>query len=108
MKHSRGLELNAGQARDHHFQLCFNCHEKGHFDLDSLYLGNCELDRVKVFKLLGVWFQDNLCWNHHIEEMTKEANKRLFLLHECRKANLPEDLGITLYNTKIRSLLEYA
>lgn len=54
------------------------------------------------------WFQDDLCWSHHIEEMTKKANKRLFLLRECRKANLPKDVGITLYNTKIRPLLEYA
>ena len=45
---------------------------------DSLHLGNCELDRVNVFKLLGVCFQDDLCWNHHIEKMTKKANKRLF------------------------------
>ena len=51
------------------------------------------------------WF--HLRWNHHIEEMTKKANKRLFLLCECRKANLPKDVGITLYNTKIRPLLEY-
>ena len=73
---------------------------------DSLYLGNCE--RVNVFKLLGAWFQDDLRWNHHIEEMTKKANRRLFLLRECRKANLPKDVGITLYNTKIRPLLQYA
>lgn len=75
---------------------------------DSLHLGNCELERVNVFKLLGVWFQDDIRWKHHIEEMTKKANKRLFLLRECRKANLPKDVGITLYNTKIRHLLEYA
>ena len=75
---------------------------------DNLHLGNCELERVNVFKLLGVWFQDDLRWNHHIEEITKKANKRLFLLRECRKANLPKDVGITLYNTKIRPLLEYA
>ena len=31
---------------------------------DSLHLGNCELERVNVFKLSGVWFQDNLRWNH--------------------------------------------
>lgn len=75
---------------------------------DSLHLGKCELELVKGFKLLGVWFQDDLRWNHHIEEMTKKANKRLFLLRECRKANLPKDVRITLYNTKIRPLLEYA
>ena len=58
---------------------------------DSLHLGNCELDRVNVFKLLGVCFQDDLCWNHHIEKMTKKANKgysnrhkRSFIPRACK------------------------
>ena len=55
---------------------------------DSLHLGNCELDRVNVFKLLGVLLQDDIRWNHHIEEITKKANKRLLLLLECRKVFL--------------------
>ena len=43
----------------------------------------------------------------HIEEITKKANKRLYFLRECRRANLPKEVGITCYLTKIRPLLEY-
>ena len=36
------------------------------------------------------------------------ANKRLFYLGKCRRANLPAKLGLTCYETKIRTVLEYA
>ena len=42
-------------------------------------IGNDVIKRVNSFKMLGVWIQDNLKWNTHIEEITKKANKRLFI-----------------------------
>ena len=74
----------------------------------SLMIGNNVIERVNSFKLLGVWIQDNLEWSTHIEEITKKANKRLFYLRECRRANLPIKVGLTCYETKIRPVLEYA
>ena len=47
------------------------------------------LERVSKFKLLGVWQQDNLCWNYRFEQAVKKAINRLYYLRECRKANLP-------------------
>jgi len=38
----------------------------------------------------------------------KKANKRIYYLREIRKAGLPKEVGLTVYNTKIRPLLEYA
>ena len=35
------------------------------------------------------------------------GNKRLFCLRECRRINLPTEVGVICYQTKIRSLLEY-
>ena len=68
------------------------------------------LERVSKFKLLAVWQQDNLCGNYHVEQTVKKASKRLHYLSECRTANLPTEIGITVYCTctKIRPLLEYA
>jgi hypothetical protein len=45
--------------------------------------------------------------NSHVEHITKEANKRLFFLRECRRAHLPDEVGITCYKTKTRPLVEY-
>lgn len=75
---------------------------------DPLIINDSCLERVAKFKLLGVWHQNNLCWNYHIEQTVKKANKRLYYLREVRKAGLPTKVGLTIYCTKIRPLLEYA
>ena len=73
-----------------------------------LILDGAVIERVNSHKLLGVWHQNNLKWNSHVEATVKKANKRLFCLRECRRASLPYEVGITCYRTKIRSILEYA
>ena len=75
---------------------------------ERLKLSNVEIERVPTFKLLGVWQQENLRWNHHINETVRKANKRLHYLRDCRKAQLAPDVGTTVYCTKIHPLLEYA
>ena len=66
------------------------------------------VERVISHKLLGVWQQNNLKWNLHVESIVKKANKRVYNLRECRRANLPLEVGITCYESKIRPILEYA
>jgi hypothetical protein len=59
---------------------------------------------------LGTWFQKDLKWNKHVEpveETTRKAAKNLYCLRECRRANLPVEVGLTTYLTKIRLILEY-
>ena len=77
-------------------------------ELPPLHLENTVIERVSKFTLLGVWFQDDLKWNTHIEEVARKASRRLHYLRECRRAHLPTDVGLTTYITKIRSLLEYS
>ena len=81
---------------------------KNSIEPDLLRINDSCLERASVFKLLGVWQQDNLCCNYHVEQTLKKASKILYFLMECRKANLPTEIGITIYCTKIRLLLEYA
>ena len=38
--------------------------------------GNEVVERVKSHKLLGVWYQNSLKWNCHVENIVKKANKR--------------------------------
>ncbi len=45
-----------------------------------LVADSVNIERVSSYKLLGVWHQDNLKWNRHVEEMVKKANKRIFSL----------------------------
>ena len=66
------------------------------------------LERVMEFKLLGVSVPNDLKWNAHVSDIVTRANKRMYYLRVCRKANLPKDIGLTTFLTKIRPLLEYA
>ena len=46
-------------------------------------IGNEVLDRVEVFKLLGVHVQRDWKWNAHIDDIVARANKRLYFLRVC-------------------------
>ena len=66
------------------------------------------MDRVPVYKLLGVYISNDLRWNYHIEFIFKKASKRLFSLRVLRKAGVPSKLiRLKHYLTTIRSILEY-
>ena len=70
-------------------------------------IGDTIIERVTKFMLLGVTVQDDLKWNAHVSTIVK-ASKRIYFVRACRKANLPSNIGLTTYCTKIRPLLEYA
>ena len=96
--------LNTTKTKD--MWICFL--SVGTSEPERLRLSIVEIERVPTYKLLGVGQQEYLRWNHHINETVKKANKRLHYLRDCRKAQLPSDVGTTVYCTKIRALLEYA
>ena len=73
-----------------------------------IQIGDDIIERVKTFKLLGVWGQDDLKWNEHIEQITRKANRRVFYLRQCMKSHLLTEVGLTTYTSKIRPILEYA
>ena len=44
----------------------------------------------------------------HLKWLLKKADKCIYLIRACKKAHLPDEVGLTTYTTKIRPLLEYA
>ena len=96
------MALNSKKTKD--MWICFHdCISEP----PPLTIGGETIERTSSFKLLGVWHQNTLKWNDHVKEITKKANRRMFCLRECRRANLPTEVGMTCYMTKIRPLLEY-
>ena len=73
----------------------------------SISIGNEMIERVTKFKLLGVTMKNNPKWKSHIQDIVKKASKRIYFVRACRKANLPNDIGLMTYCTKIRPILEY-
>ena len=86
--------------------------------IDFLHYNSCELqpivtngtfiERVKSFKLLGVFISDDLTWAAHCDFVIKKANRRLYALRQLKKAGVPASDIITIYCTLIRSVIEYA
>ncbi|CAB4032775.1 Hypothetical predicted protein [Paramuricea clavata] len=66
-----------------------------------------EVERVNSFKLPGLSCQNDLKWNEHVDQITCKANKRLYHLRQCRKSQLPPEVGLTTSISKIRPVLEY-
>ena len=46
----------------------------------SIATGGYVIERVKSFKLLGVYVSDDLSWNAHVDYVLKKANRRLYAL----------------------------
>ena len=95
--------INPKKTKD--MWICFNTAIP---EPDPLLICSEVVERVKSHKLLGVWHQNNLKWNLHVESIVMKANKCLYSLRECRRANLPLEVGITCYKSWIRPILEYA
>ena len=45
-------------------------------DLDAINIDNVSLEVVDHAKILGLIISDSLQWNHHVNHITKKANKR--------------------------------
>jgi len=59
----------------------------------SLMLDGTEVERVTVFKLLGVHISDNLKWAQHVNALASKAASRLYFLKQLkRSATSTEDL----------------
>lgn len=97
------MELNPKKTKD--MWICFSNNIP---EPPNLRCGIETIERVEIFKLLGVWQQSNLKWNTHVYQIVRKASKKLFHLRECRRSNLPVEIGLTTYISKIRPILEYA
>ena len=83
------------------------CFKKSCPSPEPIKINGIELERVEAFKLLGLFVRNDLKWNTHIQDIVSRAGRRMYYLRECRRANLPLEVGLTTYFSKFRPLLEY-
>ena len=95
------MSLNPKKTKD--MWICF---KESFPEPPQLSIDGTFIERVNAFKLLGGLHLYYKC-NSHVYIITKRVNKRLFFLRESCRANLPTEVGISCYVTKIRPLLEY-
>ena len=71
-----------------------------------LHMENKLLQQVKETRLLGVILRDDLSFKSNTENITKNAYKRMVILHRLGKFSLPVEDLVTIYILYIRSVLE--
>ncbi|KAI8492652.1 hypothetical protein Bbelb_296930 [Branchiostoma belcheri] len=76
--------------------------------LPVLYIDGHALQEVSVAKLLGVMVQSDLKWNTHVNHITSQSSRRLFLLRHLKRFRLPVSDLVTVYVSYVRPLCEYA
>ena len=70
--------------------------------IGHLKIKNYKLERVEIFKYLGVMLNEDL------QETIKNANKTYFMLQKCFKnKNISKKLKLRLKNTTIDKMLMY-
>ena len=77
-------------------------------DIPYLFINGNQIERVTVFKLLGIVFSSDLSWQHHVDYIIKKASKRYFVIYNLNRARISPNDIITVYCALIRSILEYA
>ena len=64
-----------------------------------------DLERLSIFEVLDIILDDQLKWNHRVEEMVKKAAKRLYILRVLRRSGVPACDLLAIYYAIIRSVL---
>ena len=65
--------------------------------IPTLEVNGHVFEKVKSYKLLGMWIDDDLKWKTNVEYLVKKASKRLFALKIFSNYNAPmEDLKCTI------------
>ena len=85
--------------------MVFNFTKNNQFKTD-IKLKKQSLEVMKEMKLLGTYITEDLRWNRNTEELVKNANKRMRLLHAASKFTYKTSDLKTIYKMFIRSSLE--
>ena len=75
---------------------------------NSLSVADVEIERVHVFKLLGVHISRSLKWDDHVRTICNKAASRIYFLKQLKRSSVGPDDLFHFYATVIRPVLEYA
>ncbi len=106
------MQLNPEKCKE--LRISFNAEPRSFV---PIVINRKELEAVTNFKLLGLTINNKLTWNHHIDEVVKKVNKRIYYLKQLKRANVLCNDQIsqirpppqaTFYTSCIRSVIDYA
>ena len=96
------MEDNHEDQRDSVFQMLATCSE------DSFSIDGNKIVYNKTPKRFGITLNERLEYTKHLENTEKKASRALRVIREVKEiGNISTKTLIRLYNTMLRSILEY-
>ena len=86
----------------------FICFAKNPPNVPRITINGSPVERVNECKLLGVFLNDKLTWNEHIEMLHKKASSKLYFLSQLRKSRVGSGDIVRIYSSVVRPILEYS
>ena len=97
------LTLNVGKTKYVTFGLKS---QTRHIDDHVVSIDNLRIDRVCLYKYLGITLDMNLNYNKHLQNCLKIASHKIYLLSKVRNY-ITSDAALKIYKTMILPLIEY-
>ena len=72
----------------------------------DISINGCQIERVKTYKCLGVYIDELITWESHINIISNKVAKGLGVLRRLRPF-VPRNTLITIYNSLIAPYLDY-
>ena len=99
---SNKLSLNVQKT---HFMI-FNHNKQRYIDIDSIKIGHENIQRVGHAKFLGIWVDDELEWDKHIEHVSKKIASGTYAINSSKRILSIPNLKL-LYFSLVHSHLSY-
>ena len=100
---ANNFQLNSLKCKE--FIITF---KKSPIPYESIVISNLPLERVTNANLLGLNISNDLKWKNHVDQITKKAAKKLYLLKQLKRANANAKDLVRFYCSCIRSIWEYS
>lgn len=77
-------------------------------DVPNINVQGQRVERVKECKLLGVYLNDKLNWNTHVDKIYRKASQRVHFINCLKRTKMSNNELVKVYVALVRPLLEYA
>jgi hypothetical protein len=103
---SNMAELNEEKCKE--LRIDFSREPTENTSLHPIFINHNEIEVVSYAKTLGLTVSNDFKWKMHIDNIISKASKRLHLITQLKRAQVPVKDLIQIYCACIRSTLEYA
>jgi len=102
--HKNGMKINSSKTKE---MLIYFGKKYPPDAVPNLVINNNTIERVANFKLLGLYFNNDLTWSNHVTYFTSKASKRIYCITQLVRAGVSCKDIIVVYCSIIRTLLDY-